>query len=273
MTGAKKLFLTVSAIMLAVSSTSVSFAEEDKPYGNLNLTFSSQYIWRGNELSKNSLVIFPSSTVGFKGLEMNFWMFFDTDYYSYDEDRSATTPGNGSDTLHETDLMISYSNNINRLNYMLGGIYYDSDSTEDVGGTSNQEVFAILGLDILLLPEISVWREIEINNDSWYCTGSLSHNLDLSDYYSLSFGAWASFLSFTGDIEIAGVQTREYEQWHDGNAWIALDIFLNDYVILTPHAYYTWSISSEAEDYIASLSFNGKTHWWVYGGLTVDVSF
>ena len=261
-------------IMLTVLSASISFAEEDKPYGNLNLTFSSQYIWRGIEFSKNSLVIFPSMAVGYKGLEMGLWVFFDTDYYGYDEDRITDAPGDGSDALYETDWMISYGNNIGRLNYTLGWIYYDFDNTVvNVGGRSFQEVFMTLLLDIPLSPEVSVWREIEVNNDSLYVTGGLSHCFDFSDHSSLSFGAWVGYWDLPEGTGVSSSETREYKKLNDGNAWIAFDIFLNEYFTLTPHVYYTRAISNKAEEYLESLSFNGKVHWWVYGGLTLDVSF
>ena len=40
---------------------------EEKPTGDFTVTAMSQYFWRGYELSRNSIVIQPSMTLGYKG--------------------------------------------------------------------------------------------------------------------------------------------------------------------------------------------------------------
>ena len=42
-------------------------AEEEKPTGDITAAVLSQYVWRGYELSRNSVVIQPSMTIGYKG--------------------------------------------------------------------------------------------------------------------------------------------------------------------------------------------------------------
>ena len=62
-------------------------AEAAKPAGktipedltaDLNVSLYSQYIWRGYELSRDSVVIFPTMTVGYKGFAVNLWADLDT---------------------------------------------------------------------------------------------------------------------------------------------------------------------------------------------------
>src|SRR5512136_3247765 len=68
---------------------------------DLNISFYSQYIWRGYQLSKDSLVIFPQLTVGYKGFAVTTWVDLDTRYKG-DPDKKFT--------LQETDVIASYSN-------------------------------------------------------------------------------------------------------------------------------------------------------------------
>ena len=105
-------------------------AEAAKPAGklipedltaDLNVSFYSQYIWRGYGLSRDSLVIFPTLTVGYKGFAVNLWADLDT--------ALQEPPGDKAFKLRETDLTLSYSNSYEpwKLNYSLGWIYYDTD--------------------------------------------------------------------------------------------------------------------------------------------------
>ncbi|MCL2669868.1 MAG: hypothetical protein FWE89_04215, partial [Syntrophaceae bacterium] len=48
-------------------------AEGTAPTGNFSTTIASAHIWRGYELSRNSIVIQPSATVGYRGFSANFW--------------------------------------------------------------------------------------------------------------------------------------------------------------------------------------------------------
>jgi len=45
--------------------------EEERPTLTADVAFMSQYIWRGYELSKDSLVIQPSVTAAYKGFSLN----------------------------------------------------------------------------------------------------------------------------------------------------------------------------------------------------------
>ena len=60
---ARKLLVGVAATGACLSMFSgLACAEEEKPTANLTVGAYSQYIWRGFELSKDSLVIQPKST-------------------------------------------------------------------------------------------------------------------------------------------------------------------------------------------------------------------
>ena len=56
-------------------------AAEEKPTGDFTVAAMSRYIWRGYELSRNSIVVQPSATIGYKGFSANIWGNLDTRPY------------------------------------------------------------------------------------------------------------------------------------------------------------------------------------------------
>ena len=56
--------------------------EEDKVTGGVDLSVLSAYIWRGQELTRNSVVVQPSATISYKGFTFNAWGNLDTKPYS-----------------------------------------------------------------------------------------------------------------------------------------------------------------------------------------------
>lgn len=251
---------------MGLLAASLSWAEEgaqeaDKPTANLNVSFFSQYIWRGYELSKDSLVIFPSLTVGYKGFDLNVWVDFDTHY-----------KGTGTHELWETDWVLTYSNSWNILNFTFGWIFYDVDAsgqpdpgrgdTPVMTGQDAQELFLTLGADVLLSPTLSVYREIQ-NGPAWYFKFDLSHSFELQNGWSVDLGAWVSY----NDNE-----TADYRSWHDGTVWAALNIPLNEYFTVTPTVNYTFPLSEGADDLLQATSFDGNDSQHVYGGIIIDCS-
>ena len=76
--------------------------EEDKVTGEIDLSVLSAYIWRGQELSRDSVVMQPAVTASYKGFSLNVWGNLDTKPYS-------TSNANYGAKSTETDWTISYS--------------------------------------------------------------------------------------------------------------------------------------------------------------------
>lgn len=240
-----------------MSTGTMAFAEEDKPTCDASLTVYSQYIWRGYELSKDSVVIFPSITVSYKGFAFNIWGDIDTDFVGNTIDNSTE--------MFETDYVLTYSNSIDKLNYTLGWIYYDVDGGED------QEVYVVLGLDTFLSPEFSIWRGIE-HTDSWYFKFALSHSFALENKWSIDVGAWAGYYS----IPDADLDGGDYNEFHDATIWAGLNIPINDWCTVTPSINYSFALSSAARDYLENANFNfanDRESNFFYGGVTMAISF
>ena len=259
----KKIFICLSVFLLFFSITPVAIAEEeaaeeDRPTAKLSLGFYSDYIWRGYALGHDSLVIFPTTTISYKGFSMNMWGDMDTNY-----------EGTGEKEWWETDWVWTYSNNFDILNYTLGYIYYDTDA----GNT--QELYLTLGLSTLLNPTISVYRDIELG-EAYYWNFAVSQNIpfpvktSLTEDWSFDVGGWVSYMHRPGNYGLTN-----YEAMHDGNVWAALNIPINKYMTLVPSMNYSFPLSDHAKDEIRGGSVTGQTGdaEFIYGGAAINIAF
>jgi len=229
-------------------------------YANFNLSLYSQYIWRGLELSRDSLVIFPSMTVGYKGFAVNLWADLDTRFTGTEEKEFK---------LQETDVTVSYSNSYEpwKLNYSLGWILYDYQPTAGepdgtIRDTKNQEIFATLGLNTLLKPTFSVYNEIEIGQ-AWYFLLGVAHSFPVYCNWSLDLAATVSYL--------IDHSYDDFDNFHDGNISAGLKIPINNNLSIAPKIQYSFPLSGDASDRIKDSAFSHNNNF-VYGGLVLDLT-
>lgn len=232
---------------------------------DLNVSFYSQYIWRGLELSRDSLVIFPTMTMGYKGFAVNLWADLDTNFGTGNEDRQFK--------LQETDVTVSYSNSYEpwKLNYTAGWILYHYQPTAGepdgtIRDTKNQELFLTLGLDTLLKPTFSVYNEIEIGQ-AWYFNLGLSHSFPVYRDWSLDVGGWVSYL--------IDKSNDDFSNFHDGNVSAGLKIPLNNYLSIKPNIQYSFALSGDAAQRIRNNSeglFHHRQDNFLYGGIILDLA-
>lgn len=279
--------------------------EEARPTLSASYSFYSQYIWRGYELSRDSLVMFPSITISYKGFGLNVWGDYDTKYEG--------SRGENQKEWFETDFVLTYSNNLGtlpnltkvcealkNLNYTIGYIYYDTDF--DINGASyirkkyprisraynlvsgsgsNEEIYLILSYAMFGNPTISGWRQIE-TGEAWYVNFALSQNFPLpksivsivdkcniTKDWSVDLGTWISWMHRSR----AGGERLHYSAMHDANVWAALNIPLNKYFTLSPTIQYSFPMSDAAHEEIEAASFDGRSDSFVYGGLVVKLAF
>jgi hypothetical protein len=234
-------------------------------FADLNVSLYSQYIWRGLELSRDSFVIMPTMTIGYKGFAVNLWADLDTRFAANDFKEFK---------LQETDVTVSYSNSFEplKLNYTLGWILYDFQpvSAGEVGAikdTKNQEIFVTLGLNTLLKPTFSVYQEIELG-EAWYFTLGMSHSLAVYKDWSLDLGGWVSYLHDKSGAE-------DFTNFHDGNVSAGLKIPLNSYLSVKPNIQYSFALSGEAAQRIRGNSeglFHHRQDNFAYGGIILDLA-
>jgi hypothetical protein len=231
---------------------------------DFNVSLYSQYIWRGLELSRDSFVMFPTMTFGYKGFAVNVWADLDT--------RFAGSQ-NKDFKLQETDVTVSYSNSYKpwKLNYTAGWILYDYQPTagnEDltITDTKNQELFLSLGVDVLLKPTFTVYNEIEAGQ-AWYFLLGLSHSFAVYKDWSLDLAGSVSYLY--------DHSSGDFSNFHDGNISAGLKIPLNNIFSIKPNLQYSFALSSDAAQRIRDNSeglFHHRKDNFVYGGIIFDMA-
>jgi hypothetical protein len=282
------LFTLIAVFIMTVSGVFSAMAEEDKPTGELSVSGLTKYIWRGYENTRHSIVVQPSMTVGYKGFSANLWGNLDTEPYS-------TTGGSNSSTWTETDFTLSYTKAIGIVNAGLGYIYYNlgAPNAGAVKPLDSQEIFVTLGLNKLLSPTLTVYKEID-HYHQWYFLLGISHAFEFNKTVSLKLGASASYLlSDYADAARYNVQPSyggypkfnknyqatndKFSNFHDGVLTASLPINLAKYVTVSPMVSYVFPLSSDAENEMKArgkktdLAGNDSSHF--YGGITITLSF
>ncbi|MBA3003007.1 MAG: hypothetical protein FP813_04040 [Desulfurivibrio sp.] len=256
---ARKLVIGVAATGVCFSMLSgAAFAEEDKPTADLSVGVLSQYIWRGQELSKDSMVVQPSMTVGYKGFSANLWGNYDTDPYVDDTHKWT-----------ETDVTLSYGWDMGPMSYSVGYIYYALDSAED-----SQEFFASAAWNTLLTPTLTVYRDTDYY-PGWYTTLGISHSFAVQGDITLDLGAQVSYLKVdeASTLEDPSNTNDAYSNFHDGVLSVGLTVPVNKYITITPKLNYTFALSNDAQDVMRAGSKDGNDDDFLYGGVTMSMAF
>jgi hypothetical protein len=225
----------------------------------------SQYIWRGQELSRDSLVIQPSATVSHSGFSANLWGNLDTDPY-------FAMPDDSGGMWNETDLTLSYGRGFGVWSLEGGYIYYGLEGIDD-----SQEFYLNLGFDVLLEPALTVYKDFD-SYEHWYILLGLSHAFEISDTVSLELAASGSYLlseekEAYPKIDSSGAATTDnFSNFHDGVVSASLPIAVG-VVTITPTVSYVFPLSDEASDEMKWRSFDSDTDTFVYGGVMVGIAF
>jgi uncharacterized protein (TIGR02001 family) len=246
--GTKKLItgITVTSLLLA-AGIPAAMAEETVPSAEASVAFLSKYVWRGFELSDDSLVIQPSLTGSYKGFSANLWANLDTDYYAVETNK-----------WNETDFTLSYDGAYEKLGYGVGWIYYALDSTDDT-----QEFYGTLSYDVLLSPSISFYYDTDSFAGAYYIDLGVSHTFMIAEKYGLDLGASFGYLD----------DGEDYSEFHNGLLSASMSFPIGKYMAITPEIYWSFALSSEAQDYISDASVSGNDDNFIYGGISASFSF
>lgn len=252
---------------------------EERPTGDFTVTAMSQYFWRGYELSRNSIVIQPSLTLGYNGFAVNVWGNLDTKPYSA-ADASYTG------TWNETDLTLSYTKTLGLFNVGGGYIYYslaplNKDATDR---DDSQELFATVSLNTLLTPTLTVYKEID-HYRNWYALLGISHLVELNKKASLKLAATAGYLLSTDAEKYpkfdgnALATTDKFSNFHDGTVSASLPIKATDRITITPTLSYIFPLTGAAKDEMKGLGLKGaalpseRDSSFLCGGISASFSF
>jgi hypothetical protein len=253
--------------------------EEDKVTGEIDLSILSAYIWRGQELSRDSVVVQPAATLSYKGFSVNIWGNMDTKPYS------ATDAKYGA-KYTETDFTISYSKKFGIVQVGGGYIYYALGAPY-AGGTApldSQELFVTLGLDTILQPTLTAYKEID-HYHQWYFLLGVSHVFEFNKVVSLKLAASASYLLSTDETIYAKYDsnalatTDKYNNFHDGTVSVSLPIAVYKTLSVTPTISYVFPLCNDARYEMQGRGLQGVTNptdrssSFLYGGVTLSYTF
>lgn len=256
---ARKLLVGVAAAGVCLSMFSgMACAEEDKPTADLTVGAYSQYIWRGFELSKDSIVLQPSMTVAYKGFSANLWGNLDTDPYSAEEDLAKK--------WNETDMTLAYGWEMGPAAFSVGYIYYALDGLDD-----SQEFFASAALNVLLKPTLTVYRDFDAY-EGWYTTLGISHSFPVQGDITLDLGAQASYLAADEASTYADANGDAYSHFHDGVLSVGATVPVSTYITIKPKLSYTFALTNDTEHLMRNSSKDGSDSF-IYGGVAVSMAF
>jgi hypothetical protein len=253
--------------------------EEDKVTGEIDLSALSAYIWRGYEQTRNSVVVQPAVTANYKGFSVNVWGNLDTKPYS-------VADANYAANYTETDYTISYSKKFGILQVTPGYIYYGLGASY-AGGTApldSQELFLTLGLDTILQPTLTAYKEID-HYRQWYFLLGVSRTIEFNKIISLKLAASASYLLSTDASTYAKYDknslptTDKYNNFHDGTASVSLPIAVYKALSVTPTVSYVFPLCDDARYEMRAYGKQGAANpsdrdsSYLYGGVTLSYTF
>lgn len=271
--------LLVGGLLLGLILPPAWAAEEDKVTGEAAVGVFSAYIWRGQELTRHSVVVQPSATVGYKGFTANLWGNLDTRPYSAAQD-------NHSANFTETDVTLSYTKKFGIVQAGVGYIYYSPGAAAPGGPDllDSQEVFASVGVDTILSPTLTVYKEID-HYHQWYALLGISHTVSLHKKVGLKFAATASYLK---SEDAAGYPkydgsalptTDKFNNFHDGTFSVSLPVAVTDRLTISPVLTYVFPLSEDAKNEMKGRGLKGEAvpsdrdSAFLYGGITASFTF
>lgn len=275
----------------ATAAAPAGVAAEEKPTGDVSVSAMSQYFWRGYELSRNSVVIQPSVTVGYKGFSANLWGNLDTKPYF-----QGTADHNYASIWNETDFIISYTKALGPVNvgggyvyYALGALNQDWPKRADA-----QELYITVSLNTILSPTLTVYKELD-HYRNWYFLFGVSHIVEMNRVFSLKVEATASYLQsdyadaalFNAGAGYGGypkfdgnalATNDKFSNFHDGKVTVSLPIKVTGSISLTPAISYIFPLSDDARHEMKGQGLKGsapadRDSAFVVGGLTASFTF
>jgi len=268
-------------------------AEEVRPTTELTVSVLSAYISKGDELSRNSIVIQPQIMLGYKGLSLTVWGNLDTRPYLAE---TSTYKGDKRHNWTETDLTLAYNRSFGIVNtgiayaYFGNAAYWNSDATGAGPDQKDDQEFSVsLGLNTILSPNLKVARSFD-STQIWYMLLGLSHTFELNKVVGLTISASGSYLISQDDNRLKinsdgtdrkadGSRNDRYNNFHDAVVSLNLPIKPTSYLTITPQISYIFPMGDDAKYDMRFRSMQQDTIFvdrqsaYLVGGVAVALSF
>ncbi len=265
--------LLISVIGLILITGSIPAMAEDAPGASFDMAVMSKYMWRGFELSDESIVLQPSLVVSYRGYWVNLWSNLDMDN---GEDRYRNT-------LNENDFCFGYDKSCGSVSVGASYLYYGYGA-----GTIDWQEFSVYGsLDMILAPTLTINREFAYY-PSTYVNLGVSHSIPLTPEITLDLAGSVGYYSFSDNGRNKGDGFVKY----DDDLVATDDLFssLNDLQVsagvpipfggicsVTPTVIFSTAMGSDAENFYKVMNKKGDEDEgdtsFIYGGITFSMSF
>lgn len=253
--------------------------QEDQLTGELAAAVLSAYVWRGQEMTRDSAAIEPSFTANYKGFTATLWGNLDTRPY-------AAGDGRHSSTWSETDFTLSYAREFGIVKAGAGYIYYGLAGMTPLGVDllDAEELFVSLGLNTILAPTLTVYKEID-HYHQWYATLGVSHTFALHERVGLKLAATASYLKSEDETTYPkfnsdSIATADkFNNFHDGMVSVSLPVAVAGSLTVTPTLSCVFPLSDDARYEMRARGLKGTANpsdrdsSYVYGGVTLSLTF
>ncbi|MBN1474614.1 MAG: hypothetical protein JW914_08370 [Syntrophaceae bacterium] len=285
----EKIVITALFVVLSVPISMFAWAadepqaieeiQEEKVSGEIAASILSAYIWRGQELTRHSVVLQPSIMVSYRGFAASLWCNLDTKPYTVDGHKNSSN-------FTETDVTLSYSRAFGILQAGVGYIYYGLSGSA-AGGEDlldSQEIFVSLGLDTLLAPTLTVYKEID-HYHQWYATLGISHTFSLHEKIGLKLAANVSYLksedatTYPEFDKNSAATDKKFNNFHDGVFSVSLPVTVIKTLTITPTLSYVFPLSDDAKYEMRGRGLKGTANpsdrdsSYFYGGIVLSYAF
>ena len=261
-------------------------AEVERPTADLTVTALNLYYSKGVANSRNSIVIQPSVTVGYKDFSINLWGNLDTNPYPLNNPGSKK-----ANTWTETDATFAYNETFGRVNIGLSYTYNGNGST-NANGRDQHDLGLTLGLTTLLKPTLNVYYMFD-NAQRWYFMLGVGHTVEFNKIVSLKLAASAAYMvsdvdpsALDGGIQrnktdsFGNILPERYNNFLDGMIGASLPIKITRYFTITPQICYAFPLGRDAENYMknnsytdTSMNFSDKPGSFIIGGIAASFTF
>ena len=239
--------------------------EEGKVAVNAELGAFNRYVFRGYEIGQDSAVFQPFLGAAYKGFSASFWGNIDT-HENATQNFIPDRPEKKS--FNETDLTLSYTQGLGKLELSGGYIYYGTKYTAET-----EEVYLGASYDTWFKPTLTVYRDIT-SYPGTYIQLSLSQSWKFYREMTVDLGATAAY--FAGDSNYwktyesstRGYTGEKYRAFHDGCLSVGVTIPLGKNFAMQPLVQYSFPLSSEAKRQIDGKSYNPNGYLddvWIFG--------
>jgi hypothetical protein len=239
--------------------------------GTATIGVFNKYIFRGYELSKDSIVIQPGLTASLGGFSASVWGNIDSSQHS----TQSFAPDDHHKSFNETDLTLGYAKSFGKLSLTGGYIYYGTKYADET-----EEVFGTVAYDMIGKPTLSIYRDINKYLGT-YLNFSLAHSIPLGSDVTLDIGASAGYMMGdsnywkTNQTATSGQTGSKYQAFHDGKLQAGLTIPITKKVSLVPVVQYWFPLSDKAKRHWGDVSYNpnGYLKSLFVGGASINYNF